>query len=297
MPRINTTVGEHFTGMGDMVSLAWVAEGTRDTHDPITFIATRGNHTVLKLLGQEVTEQAGRNWVTVGAAYLTELKEGGTRLRLDYIREVLGIRAPPKRPRALIPAEDLEWAVQTKREAGGNDLVLLFPQTLWESRSWPAAYWVELAWRLKERSVPAIVMLANEDKRYTNTPRFLWGFDLRKVAALMSVARLVVGSDSGPAHLAGTIGVPTIVTSGPTRSACVFGHIPEIIALTNDEAPLCAGCHFKAPFRAACDQGCQALYALKPHQVLGRVVSELAVLAGQQPVVPPGLANAAAARH
>lgn len=288
MPRINTTIGEHYTGMGDMVSLAWVAEGTRDTHDPISFIATGGNYTILKLLGQEATEQAGRNWVTVGGAYLTELKEGGARLRLDYIRDVLGIRTVFKRPHLEIPPDELEWALQTKRDVGGN-LVLLFPQTLWESRSWPAAYWVELAWRLHERNVPNIVMLANEDKRFTNTPRYLWGYDLRKVAALMSVSTMVIGNDSGPAHLSGTIGIPTVVTCGPTRNACVFGHIPEVIAVVNDEPPLCAGCHFKAPFRAACDQGCQALYALKPHVVLGRVVSELAIIASQPPILPPGL--------
>jgi hypothetical protein len=119
----------------------------------------------------------------------------------------------------------------------------------------------------------------------------MWGFDLNQIAALMSLAKIVVGNDSGPAHLAGTIGVPTIVTCGPTRSDCVFGHIPEIIPLTNDEPPLCAGCHFKPPFRAACDQGCQALYALKPHTVLGRVVSELAAISSRLPRVPAGLAD------
>jgi hypothetical protein len=290
MPRINTTVGEHYTGMGDMISLAWIAEGTRDTRDPITFYATRGNHTTLSLLGQDVTDRPDGTGVVVSTAYLTELKEGGARLRLDYVRELLRISTPYKRPLVRIPPDALAWATDTKTQLGGTDLVLLFPQTLWESRAWPACYWVELAWRLKERNVTAAVMLANEDKRFTNTPHFLWGFDLAKVAALMSVATLIVGNDSGPAHLSGTMGVPTIVTSGPTRSACVFGHIPEVISLTNDEPPLCAGCHFKPPFRAACDQGCQALYALKPHAVLGRVIAELAMINSRPPSIPIGLA-------
>lgn len=288
MPRINTTIGPHYTGMGDMVSLAWIAEGTRDSHDPVTFFATRGNYTVLKLLGQDVTDRPNGSGVVVSTAYLTELKEGGSRLRLDYVRDLLRINTAYKRPQVIIPAEALDWAQATKKQIGGDDLVLLFPQTLWDSRAWPACYWVELAWRLKERNVNAVVMLADEDKRFTNTPHYLWGFELNKVAALMSTAKLVISNDSGPAHLSGTMRVPTVVTCGPTRSACVFGHIPDVIPLTTNEEPLCAGCHFKAPFRAACDQGCQALYALKPHVVLGRAISQLAIIAGRAPTTPLG---------
>lgn len=277
MPRINTTVGENYVGMGDMISLAWIAEGTRHTADPISFYAKRSNLAVLKMLGQDATDDPGGTGILVGAAYVTELKEGGDRLRIDYIRDLLGITTPFVRPRVTVTAEALSWA-EAQKKGLGDDLVVLFPQTLWESRAWPPAYWVELAWSLHQRNVPVIVMLANEDKRFTNTPRYLWGFDLKNVAALMSVARLVVGNDSGPAHLSGTLGVTTMVTSGPTRGSCVFGHMPEVISLTNDEPPLCTGCHFRPPFRAACDQGCQALYALKPHVVLGRIISELAVL-------------------
>lgn len=178
---------------------------------------------------------------------------------------------------------ELDWAIENKAQVGGGDLVLLFPQTYWDSRAWPACYWVELAWRLHERNVSAVVMLVDEDQRFTNTPHYYWGFDIKKVAAMMTVARLVVGNDSGPAHLSGTIGTPTMITVGPTRPECVFGHIPEIIALKSEEPPDCAGCHFQAPFRAACDQGCQALYALKPHVVLGRIVSELALLSSRAP--------------
>jgi hypothetical protein len=288
MPRINTTVGENYVGMGDMISLAWIAEGTRDTADPVSFYATKSNLAVLKMLGQNATDDPSGTGVLVGPAYVTELAERGARLRLDYIRELLGLSTPYKRPRVAVSQSAMRWAEETKQGVG-DDLVLLFPQTLWESRAWPPCYWVELAWSLHQRNVPALVMMANEDKRFTNTPRYLWGFSLDNVAALMSVSKLVVGNDSGPAHLSGTIGVPTVVTSGPTRGSCVFGHMPEVISLTNDEPPDCTGCHFGSPFRAACDQGCQALYALKPHVVLGRIVSELALLATDRTTAPAGV--------
>ncbi|HEX7447629.1 MAG TPA: glycosyltransferase family 9 protein [Pirellulales bacterium] len=275
MPQINTTIGLH-TGLGDMVCLSWIAEGTRATRDPVTFYATHSNHLILKILGQEVSDRLSDRWVAAGDSYLTELKERGKRLRLDYLREFLGIEAPFKRPRVVLSPADIEWAHQSRRDLGGGELVLLFPQALFPSRTWPAAYWVDLAWQLKEKNIATMVMLAYEDKRFTNTPRYAWGYALNQIAALMTVSNLVVGNDSGPAHLAGTIGVPTIVALGPTRRECVFGHLPEVIGLSSDAPPGCAGCSFSAPYRAACDQGCQMLYALKPDAILQRVLEELA---------------------
>jgi hypothetical protein len=291
MPRINTTVGKNLIGIGDMVSLAWIAEGTRESPDSISFYASGGNLRVLKLLCQDVAEHSdGERSIEVGKAYEQELEEGGLRLRLDYIRELLNLDTPYLRPRVKLAPDDLAWARDIKQQSEADDLVLLFPQTLWESRAWPASYWVDLAWQLKARNAAPLVVLANEDKRFTNTPRFIWGFDINKVAALMSLSALVIGNDSGPAHLSGTIGVTTIVACGPTRGSCVFGHIPEVISLVNDDSPFCAGCHFKAPFRAACDQGCQALFALKPHRVLNRAVSELALYSLRRDRPPAGLA-------
>jgi hypothetical protein len=284
MPRVNTTEGEYYTGVGDMISLAWVAEPTRDTEHAVSFYAKGTNYSILKLLGQNVSNEPTGEEVVISNAYQKEMKEGGARLRLEYMREALRLPAAPglgtsyRRPHARIPSGDLDWANEVKQKFGGNDLVLLFPQTFWKARAWPACYWVDLAWRLTNRNVSSIIMLADKDEQFAITPCFFWGLEFTKVAALMSLARLVVGNDSGPIHLSGTLGVRSLVTAGPTRSSCVFGHIPEVIALTNDEPPNCTGCHFQPPFRAACDQGCQALYALKPHVVLGRVISELALL-------------------
>jgi hypothetical protein len=57
---------------------------------------------------------------------------------------------------------------------------------------------------------------------------------------------------------------------GPTRPT-VFAHAPAVECLASD-AIECTGCHFSAPFRAACDQGCQSLFRLDPDVVLRRVL-------------------------
>lgn len=290
MPRIDTTTGEHSRGIGDMVSLAWVAEGSRNTANHVSFYATGTNLTVLKLLEQDVTDQPIGNEIVLRNAYRNELNERGARLRLEYMREELGLETPFQRPRFAVPSEASAWASGIKQQFN-SDLVLLFPQTLFEGRGWPPAYWIELAWFLKQRNVAPIILLASEDKRFANTPYRLWGFDMARVVALVALSKVVVANDSGPAHLAGTMGVPTFVTAGPTRPSCVFGHIPEVTALTSEDPPYCAGCHFGGRYRAACDEACQVLYALKPHSVLGRVIEKLARIAAERPALPIGLAR------
>ncbi|HVX58997.1 MAG TPA: glycosyltransferase family 9 protein [Pirellulales bacterium] len=290
MPRVDTT--EPYRGLGDMISLAWIAEAARGGPAPLSFYAKRdGHYSLLDMLGQDVTDDPTDQGMTVGEAYKRELEDGGARLRLDYLCEALGVEKAFRRPHLRLPQQAIAWARQVKQNHGER-LALIFPQTLWQSRAWPSCYWVDLAWRLKEGGISVIVMLQNEDDRFKNTPTYMWGFDLARLAALLSIASLVIGNDSGPAHLAGTAGARTIALCGPTRGACVFGHIPNVLPLASaDETPGCSGCHFKAPFRAACDEGCQALYSLKPDIVLAQALALLnrAPSSAAAPPAPPRL--------
>lgn len=199
-----------------------------------------------------------------------EVGDKGRRPRLDYLRDFLGVTTPLARPLLTICPEDQVLAAQRARELG-SPLVLLFPQSIWKPREWPANYWVELAWKLKGHGQAVLLMFQNEDPRFKNTRVFQWNTRIPQIAALMRHAALVIGNDSFPAHLAGTVGVPTLALMGPTR-ATVFSHIPEVECLTSNMD--CTGCHFQAPFRAACDQGCMSLYRLFPDDVLKRALQK-----------------------
>jgi hypothetical protein len=95
---LDTTKGEHLTALGDMVSLAWIAEGMRGTGNAISFLATKGNYDVLALLDQRFAS-ARKNGISVSDAYRRELADHAARSRLNYVRELLGRSSPPKRPR------------------------------------------------------------------------------------------------------------------------------------------------------------------------------------------------------
>lgn len=277
MPIIDMDRSRHWRGIGDAVGLAWLAEGMRETSTPLSFYAKRGSmqHTILSLLQQRVTDDPGDSeLLLIPDSYGPEIRDGARKLRLEYLCDLMGFQLSYARPEIQFASAELEWAAKATSELG-DDLVLLFPQTDWNARQWPSCYWVDLAWELHNRGVPVLVVLGHEEKQYLNTPRYLWGHDIKAVAALMQRARIVVGNDSGPAHLAGTMGTKTLAICGPTKAYCVFGHIPDVMAVSSHEPPGCAGCHFQAPYRAACDLGCQALYALKLDVILNLVLAHL----------------------
>ena len=268
--KIDLQRPKYYRGLGDVVMWAWLAEGSSAGPDPLTFHRTQ-NLDLTGLLGLRVDSEPGG--LSLDDAFQVEVADGCQKPRLDYIRQFLGITAPIARPALHISTEDQAWADGLAAEAG-SPLVLLFPQSAWKPREWPANYWVDLAWKLKRAGVPTVVMMQGDDARFHNTPNWRYGTPIPRVAALMARAALVIGNDSFPAHLAGTVGVRTLALMGPT-TAGVFAHMPDVECLASNGLD-CTGCHFRQPFRAACDQGCMSLYRLFPDDVLDRALAMVA---------------------
>jgi len=265
---INLDTAKYYSGLGDLVMWAWLAEGCKNSGDPIVFHRKRDLE-FMALLGLQIEPEPGG--ILPDPVFQIEVADKGRRSRLDYIREFLGITSPLARPMFKTSSEDQIWAAQRATELG-SPFVILFPQAVWKPREWPANYWVDLSWKLKSQGLGVLLLFQNDDARFKNTPVSQWNTPIPRIAALMRHAALVIGNDSFPAHLAGTLGTPTLALMGPTRDT-VFSHMPEVDCLTSTMD--CTGCHFQAPFRAACDQGCQSLYRLFPDDVLQRAIGKL----------------------
>lgn len=267
--KIDLESPRYYRGLGDIVMLAWLVEGSKSGPTPLRF-HRKSNLELMELLGLEVDSEPGG--IVMDEVYQVEMDDRCSRPRLEYIRDFLGITTPLARPNLTISAEDEAWADQLAAEKAGA-LVLLFPQSAWKPREWPANYWVDVAWKLKRAGVRVEVLLQGEDARFQNTPSYRWNLPLPRVAALMKRASLVVGNDSFPVHLAGTVGVPALALMGPTKST-VFAHAPSVECMFGAGLE-CTGCHFRSPFRAACDQGCISLYRLFPDEVFARILERL----------------------
>ena len=119
------------------------------------------------------------------------------------------------------------------------------------------------------------VVMEQRDYAFFMPFHCLVGKSWNYIAAAIQSARLVIGNDSGPAHLSGTIGTPTIAIQGPTTER-IFRHIPEVVSYRK-KALGCAGCHFlpEKEFRASCDSGCHELYRTFPEEVATYALSML----------------------
>jgi hypothetical protein len=262
-----------FKGLGDIVCFAWLGEGMIQAGEEVEFYATDWRAEVLKMFQMKTTSDPTGGALTQ-TGYETAVKTGSPMSYLEYMAESIGVTATPQRPRLdMIPMD---------REMGRKDSadVLIFPFSYSRVRTWPKNYFVELGVLLKHAGFRVKFVTEQRDYAFFMPFHCIVGQSWNWIAAAIQSAKLVIGNDSGPAHLAGTIGTPTIAIQGPTTDR-IFRHIPEVVSYRK-KALGCAGCHFLPPFRASCEIGCHELYRTFPEEVAQHAIMILnAQLEGQ----------------
>ncbi|MCA9246478.1 MAG: lipopolysaccharide heptosyltransferase I [Planctomycetales bacterium] len=138
----------------------------------------------------------------------------------------LGIVRP--RPRFLVP---LDTEAQKTARAFLNDsglskpFALINPGAGWPSKLWPTERFAEVARFLgKKRNLPSVVVWAGNEELHMaeqivaqsgGCARLAPRTSLVELAALAHDARLFLGSDTGPMHLAAALETPTVALFGP----------------------------------------------------------------------------------
>ncbi len=269
-------------GFGDALCVMWLVAG-QSGHDGIEVVhhcPAGAKRELIEAFGQRCVDMPGAA-INTFAAYGKEIQHAGKLGRMVFRAQALGLD-PTKisRPTYTLRDDVRAWAKRVaSSEPDRPKIVLLFPNTEWKPREWPPNYWIDLAWGLRRSGHRPLIVLGSNDPRFHNVPSYYYGHSWLHVMALMERAALVVGNDSGPAWLGGTMGVPTVALVGPT-SPVVFAPLGDSIKchrVSEMQLP-CVGCHFNPPYRAACDQGCMALYELVPSAVLRATRSILEVL-------------------
>jgi ADP-heptose:LPS heptosyltransferase len=106
-----------------------------------------------------------------------------------------------------------------------SDQIVMHPGAGKEANCWPAQCFVELARRLRDEGKPVRVLLGEvELERWPEelTAQFESTAEVARPASLLdlldhiSAAKVFIGNDSGPGHLAGIVGVPTLALFGPS---------------------------------------------------------------------------------
>ena len=143
------------------------------------------------------------------------------------LAEALIGRAAPI-PSAVFPCEPLaEDAVDRRlRQRGINEFAILNPGTGWGAKQWPAGRYGEVAKVLAQSGLKSIInfgpgeeTLARAAESTSDHTAEALSFSISELMALVRRARLFIGGDTGPLHLAAALAVPVAAIYGPTDPA------------------------------------------------------------------------------
>jgi lipopolysaccharide heptosyltransferase I len=154
--------------------------------------------------------------------------------------------------------------------------VLLHPGAGWRNKEYPAASWGEVARRLhRATGLPTLVTVAAGEEPLAaavvatggSATRAVAAPHLAALAALIRRARLVLGGDTGPLHLAHALGAPVLALYGPTDPAHNGPYGAPQRALSH--LLPCSFCHKRLAETKAC------LLAIPPAAVVERALALL----------------------
>lgn len=186
----------------------------------------------------------------------------------------------PDAPRLFLPPVLAPDALAAAAVAQGA--IVLVPGASRAVKAWPAAHFARLGRDLAEQGHAVVVLGGAAEAAVVRDVAAASGasaldphLDVAGLMAVLGAARLVVGNDSGPAHVAQALGTPTVVLFGPTPPGRWGPRAPnQAVSLS----PSCGPCsdHGARPCRQA-RRWC--LDDLGPERALAAVVQRLSTQA------------------
>lgn len=141
---------------------------------------------------------------------------------LDVLKP-LGVNDPSHIPKIKPRPDDYAVVDSLLRKAkaeSGTPLVGLFPGAGHPGRVWPIERWAELAdFLIRNDGVRPVVLVGPEEraaihelrKQFPSSSVLLEQLSIGELAAAQSRLAVFVSNDTGPAHIAAAVGVPTVV--------------------------------------------------------------------------------------
>jgi ADP-heptose:LPS heptosyltransferase len=196
----------------------------------------------------------------------------------------------PPRSHPLTPPASLVEQWRDRLGVGGAPLVGIFPGSNAPARRWPPERFGAVAKGLGGRGARVVILGGAGERDITrrvaaSAPGAMdlgGGTDLPGLAALLSICRLVVTNDTGPMHLAGAVGTPTVTLWGPSDpgEVCPVGARDERV--TGDALP-CKPC-----FKNRCPRSGEGTLLPQAHEECMRLIREDRVLEIAQSVLTGG---------
>lgn len=137
------------------------------------------------------------------------------------------------------------WLDRWTRDSGSR--VVMMMSATWSAKGWPAGHAAELFRELRRRGFNPVLVTGPGDEALEDQLRELLPGEafappttLLELAHLVGMARIFVGTDCGPRHLAASLGVPTVTLFGPTDPIGWNPAAPDHVSVRTDE--VCSPC-------------------------------------------------------
>ena len=156
--------------------------------------------------------------------YPTPANRHRVEVNLDALRRIGVQPALGERKVQFVPGREAEQKVDALGLPPG--FVHLHPASRWTFKCWPAERNAQLIDRLAAEGHAVVLTAAPDETAFvaailekaTSEPINLAGqLNLKELGALTARARLFIGVDSMPMHLAAAMGTPTVALFGPSR--------------------------------------------------------------------------------
>jgi heptosyltransferase-1 len=162
----------------------------------------------------------------------------------DLAESVIGQRRPL--PDAVFPCDPIaEQAVEKRlREMDLQNFVVLNPGAGWGAKQWPADRYGIVAQGLARKGIRSFINFGPGEESLAKLAEAASGgtaralsFSVGELVALTRRARLFIGGDTGPMHLAAALHIPVVALFGPTNPARNGPFRTKSIVLRNPASP------------------------------------------------------------
>jgi lipopolysaccharide heptosyltransferase II len=142
-----------------------------------------------------------------------------------------GVPVSDRPPTRLVVTEKARMSVMERLRAAHVDfarpLALIHPAAAFETKQWATRNFARVAEDLSERGFQSVCVAAPNERQVVErlvenssaSVRAFTDLSLPEVTALAARSRLFVGNDSGIAHIAAAVGVPSVVIFGSSNVA------------------------------------------------------------------------------